>query len=204
MARRSAICQFVFSLICATGVLLALCLTSVHAQTMMNANINGLYLGGHLGVGVGVAGQTTTTGTLGGAQAGYNIQYNSLLIGAEADLTAAGLHAKGYATGSYKQNFLTSLKGRLGYVSGNLMVALQGGPAYTTLAYHDQTGFSDKSVTGYVGGVNLSYALTDKIILRADLLRYEFGKPAFSTRATPQLPLESNTNLVRAGFDYRL
>ena len=204
MARRSAFCQYFFPLLCGVGMALLCQATSLRAQTMMNANINGLYLGGHLGVGVGMAGHTTTTGTLGGAQAGYNIQYNSLLIGAEADLTAAGLHAKGYATGSYKQNFLTSLKGRLGYVSGNLMVALQGGLAYTTLAYHDLTGFSDKSVTGYVGGVNLSYALTDKIILRADVLRYEFGKPAFSTQATPQLPLESNTNLVRAGFDYRL
>lgn len=204
MAHRSAIYQFVCALFCVFGMLAVSMPISAHAQTMMNTNINGLYLGGHWGVGVGAAGQTTTTGMLGGAQAGYNLQYNSLLIGAEADLTAAGLHAKGYATGSYKQNFLTSLKGRLGYVSGNLMVALQGGLAYTTLAYHDPTGFSDKSVTGYVGGVNLSYALTDKIILRADILRYEFGKPAFSTRATPQLPLESNTNLVRAGFDYRL
>ena len=178
--------------------------SSGQAQTMMNANINGLYLGGHLGVGVGAAGNTTTTGTLGGAQAGYNIQYNSFMFGAEADLTAAGLHAKGYVAGSYKQNFLTSLKARLGYVSGNLMVAMQGGLAHTTLAYHDISGFSDKSVTGYVGGLNLSYAMTDKIILRADVLRYEFGKTTFSTRSTPQLPLESNTNLVRAGFDYRL
>ena len=204
MARISPIRSVFFALAVASGITATLMSSSVQAQTMMNANINGLYLGGHLGVGVGVAGNTTTTGTLGGAQAGYNIQYNSLLIGAEADLTAAGLHAKGYASGSYKQNFLTSLKGRLGYVSGNLMVALQGGPAYTTLAYHDVSGFSDKSVTGYVGGVNVSYALTDKIILRADVLRYDFGKPAFSTRATPQLPLESNTNLLRAGFDYRL
>ena len=35
------------------------------AQTMMNANINGLYLGGHWGAGVGVAGATTTTGSEG-------------------------------------------------------------------------------------------------------------------------------------------
>lgn len=174
------------------------------AQTMMNANINGLYLGGHWGAGVGVAGATTTTGMLGGAQIGYNIQYNSFMFGAEGDVTAAGLHARGYVTGSYKQNFMSSLKGRLGYVSGNLMVALQAGPAFTTLAYHDISGFSDKSVSGYVGGVNISYAMTDKIILRADVLRYDFGKPAFSTANTPHLPLASNTNLVRAGFDYRL
>jgi outer membrane immunogenic protein len=184
-----------------------LCLGSVspaRAQTMMNANINGLYLGGHWGAGIGIAGATTTTGMLGGAQAGYNIQYNSVLLGAEADVTAAGLHARGYVAGSYKQNFMTSLKARLGYVSGNLMVALQGGPAFTTLAYHDASGFSDKSVAGYVGGINLSYAMTDKIILRADVLRYDFGKPTFSTINTPHLPLASNTNLVRAGFDYRL
>ena len=204
MARKRPIRCVFLALAVAIGISAAVMPSSGRAQTMMNANINGLYLGGHLGVGVGTAGNTTTTGTLGGAQAGYNIQYNSLLIGAEADLTAAGLHAKGYAAGSYKQNFLTSLKVRFGYVSGNLMVALQGGPAYTTLAYHDVGGFSDKSVTGYVGGLNVSYALTDKIILRADVLRYEFGKPAFSTQSTPQLPLESNTNLLRAGFDYRL
>ena len=181
-----------------------ICLQPVSAQTMMNANINGLYLGGHLGAGVGIAGHTTTTGLLGGAQAGYNIQYNSLMFGAEADLTAAGLHAQGYLAGSYKQNFMTSLKARLGYVSGNLMVALQAGPAFTTFAYHDISGFSDKSVQGYAGGINLSYAMTDKIILRADVLRYDFGKPTFSTTNTPHLPLASSTNLVRAGFDYRL
>ena len=186
------------------GLLWLLAFPSLHAQTMMNANLNGLYLGGHLGAGIGIAGSTTTTGMLGGAQASYNIQYNSLMVGAEADLTAAGLHAKGYVAGSYKQNFMTTLKGRLGYMSGNLMVALQGGPAFTTLAYHDVSGFSDKSVSGYVGGVNLSYAMTDKIILRADVLRYDFGKPAFSTANTPHLPLASSTNLVRAGFDYRL
>jgi outer membrane immunogenic protein len=178
--------------------------STLHAQAMMNANMNGLYLGGHLGVGIGSAGNTTTTGMLGGVQAGYNIQYNSFLIGPEVDVTASGLHAKGYLAGSYKQNFVSSVKGRLGYVSGNLMVGIMGGFAYTTLAYHDLSGFSDKSVNGYVGGLNVSYILTDKITLRADALRYDFGRPVFSTHTTTYLPLQSNTNLIRAGFDYRL
>ena len=174
------------------------------AQEMVNANFNGLTLGGHLGLGVGLAGSTATTGTLGGAQAAYNIQFNSALVGAEADVTGASLHAKGFVAGSYKQNFLSSLRGRIGYVSGNLMVAATGGMGYTTLAYRDLSGLSDKTVTGWVGGASLSYLLTDKIILRADALHYQFGRTTFSTPASPALPLSSSTNLLRAGFDYKI
>ena len=174
------------------------------ARGMVNGNFNGLTVGGHLGVGVGLAGSTTTTGTLGGAQAAYNIQFNNALIGAEADVTGTSLHAKGFVAGSYKQNFLSSLRGRIGYVSGNLMVSATGGMGYTTLAYRDMTGVSDKTVTGWVGGATLSYLLTDKIILRADALHYHFGKTTFSTPATPNLPLASSTNLLRAGFDYKI
>ena len=162
------------------------------AQEMVNANFNGLTVGGHLGLGVGLAGSTATTGTLGGAQAAYNIQFNTALIGAEADVTGTSLHAKGFVAGS------------IGYVSGNLMVAATGGMGYTTLAYRDVTGVSDKTVTGWVGGATLSYLLTDKIILRADALHYHFGKTTFSTPATPNLPLASSTNLLRAGFDYKI
>ena len=178
--------------------------TALSAQEMVNANFNGLTLGGHLGLGVGLAGSTATTGTLGGAQAAYNIQFNNALIGAEADVTGTSLHAKGFVAGSYKQNFLSSLRGRLGYVSGNLMVAATGGMGYTTLAYRDLTGVSDKTVTGWVGGATLSYLLTEKIILRADALHYHFGKTTFSTPASPTLPLSSSTNLLRAGFDYKI
>ena len=174
------------------------------AQEMVNANFNGLTLGGHLGLGVGLAGSTATTGTLGGAQAAYNVQFNSALVGAEADVTGASLHAKGFVAGSYKQNFLSSLRGRIGYVSGNLMVAATGGMGYTTLAYRDLSGLSDKTVTGWVGGASLSYLLTDKIILRADALHYQFGRTTFSTPASPALPLSNSTNLLRAGFDYKI
>ena len=93
---------------------------------------------------------------------------------------------------------------RIGYVSGNLMVTATGGMGYTTLAYRDFTGVSDKTVIGWVGGATLSYLLTDKIILRADALHYQFGKTTFSTTASPNLPLASSTNLLRAGFDYKI
>ena len=178
--------------------------TALSAQEMVNGNVNGLTLGGHMGLGVGLAGSTATTGTLGGAQAAYNIQFNTAMVGAEADVTGTSLRAKGFVSGSYKQNFLSSLRGRIGYVSGNLMVTATGGMGYTTLAYRDFTGVSDKTVIGWVGGATLSYLLTDKIILRADALHYQFGKTTFSTTASPNLPLASSTNLLRAGFDYKI
>ena len=192
----------------ATGLLvtglLGMMVSLAAAQSMQTANFNGLYLGGHVGQGLGVAGHATSTSLLGGAQAGYNLQWNSALMGVEAEVTAAGLHAKGYLVGTYQQNFMTALKARLGYVTGNFLLALQVGPAFTTLSYHDTAGFSDKSVRGYTGGVNVSYGLTDKIILRADAVRYDFGRPVFSTPLNPHLPLSSNTTVLRAGFDYRL
>jgi outer membrane immunogenic protein len=108
---------------------------------------------------------TNPDGLVGGAQGGYNWQVRSLVFGIEADIsftdwdesvtvfdsevdTVDGLiEGEGaFGTASTDINFLASVRGRLGYAFGNVMVYGTGGVAWADAEARARMVFTDGEV----------------------------------------------------------
>lgn len=76
----------------------------------------------------------TITGVLGGLQVGYNYQFRAIVVGAEADFSASGLHGSypaldGIDTLTTSVNYFGTLTGKLGTVLGSALLYGKGGAA---------------------------------------------------------------------------
>lgn len=166
----------------------------------------GLYAGGHAGLafvgasfedvdGYAAGGRSVdrdNTGSLVGIQVGYNWTRCSLLYGIEWDFSWATASQGGYdAAGGYhlsqSLDYLSSLRGRIGWANGNwlyygtLGIALAGtSTSYTNASVSGAaTGLNSfeagTSQVGVVIGGGAEYALSDSILLNGSLLYYGFG-----------------------------
>jgi outer membrane immunogenic protein len=84
------------------------------------------------------------TGWVGGLQAGYNYQINSLLVGAEADFTWSGARSTfscfpllAPQTCTADPEWIGAFAGRLGAVIGPTLLYVRGGPAWVHDTYTD-------------------------------------------------------------------
>ena len=156
----------------------------------------GFYLGGHFGYGAGtahlttidptpVAGQDRIGSPMGGVQLGYNRAFAAgLLIGLEADLsfydylemspvladvpTPAGNDIR------HQIDMLGTVRGRVGWVSGPLMLYGTGGLAFAPgrLINGFAAGDSEKKLywrTGWAAGVGAEYGFAPLWTARLDI-----------------------------------
>lgn len=178
----------------------------------------GFYAGGHVGIGWGNADYTFANeggdfplynyfndhagdtfshrmnGGLAGLHAGYNQQYESLVLGLEGSFSLANV-GKEYIqspfywddtrqdTISTRLNWLAMLTPRLGYASDRWLVFAKGGLAYGQVRSRIDT-YSDGgrfdltktfSRTGWSIGAGVNYAWTDNIILGLDYNYVDLG-----------------------------
>ncbi|KQU99233.1 hypothetical protein ASC89_04930 [Devosia sp. Root413D1] len=141
----------------------------------------GFYIGAHAGYADFDAAHdgndsdlATLNGWLGGVQAGYNVQFDSVVLGVEADLSAAGI-LEGSDTDHWDAddgiNGLATLRGRLGFAVGDLLLYGTAGLAVANLDVDDQA----QSIGGWVAGVGAEYMVTDTVSLKAEYLYTNFG-----------------------------
>jgi outer membrane immunogenic protein len=148
------------------------------------------------------SGSMTRSGFAGGAQAGYNWQFNSAVVGLEADFGAFHVKASRTATGpalagsgatptitsSVDANWLFTARGRLGWAFGNLLPYVTGGVAVTHLgatnSYSDVGGglgvatgtwSESKTKAGWVVGGGLEWAFAQHWSVRAEYLHVRFS-----------------------------
>jgi len=114
------------------------------------------------------------SGWLGGVQAGYNAQFDSIVLGVEADLSAAGI-VEGSDNDHFDDNDgingLATLRGRLGFAVGDLLLYGTAGLAVANLDTYDEA----QTMTGWVAGVGAEYMVTDTVSLKAEYLYTNFG-----------------------------
>lgn len=180
-----------------------------------------IWTGGYVGVNAGYAGgkfkhpfsgdgfgydgsmdgslDVTSSGFVGGVQAGYNWQINQTVIGLETDFQGSGV--KGEVSGnlaydgfdfidaraSTKVNWFGTTRARVGYVpTERFMVYATGGAAYGKVKSSasfsvdggDFGGEISKSKTkfGYVAGAGAEYAVTNNVTLKTEYLYTDLGK----------------------------
>lgn len=139
-----------------------------------------------------VAADGDVNGWLGGFYAGYNFQFaNNLVLGVDADITRYGADqfVEYTAPGGsfppqsgidYKLKWGGAAKLRAGYAIDRWMPYVAGGVAFAatdlTAQYNGRvTARNDPTMVGWTLGAGVDYALTDKIIGRAEYRYTDYG-----------------------------
>lgn len=150
----------------------------------------------------------TSSGFVGGAQAGYNYQIDALVIGLEADYDALQLNQSETQTGAYnsspantfalkqsvRTDWLATIRPRAGVVIDKLLVFGTAGAAITKFKYDaeftdtfspalDRQSLSETRVGWTVGG-GAEYALERHWSLKAEYLYADFGKISTTSMLT--------------------
>ncbi len=162
-------------------------------QTYQNLfNWTGFYAGVHGGLGWGDSSFGGTSGYALGGQLGYNYQLQSgMVFGAEADLSLTGIDR-----GAFNNDYLGSVRARLGYGFDRVLIYATGGFAY---AGGEFGGVIDRTHYGYALGFGLEGTITSNVSVRLEYLYSDFG-----TRSYPGVgPIGFDTSVIRAGVNYK-
>jgi outer membrane immunogenic protein len=139
---------------------------------------------------------------IGGAYAGYNVQFGNWVAGFEADWSAMRLSANaagpnnfasgapasgGGITFSRSENWIATLRARFGVIATpNVLLYVTGGGAWTRISYSGVNTFiggcpncsilstSTDLIGGLVAGGGVELAVTANWIFRVEYLRYDF------------------------------
>jgi outer membrane immunogenic protein len=142
----------------------------------------------------GIDGSPKPSGWVGGLQAGYNYQINSILLGLEGDFTWLGAKSSfscfpllAPQTCTADPEWVAALTGRLGVVTGPALFYVKGGPAWVRDTYTDIAGPTalppaDPNVfyvghdirSGWTAGVGVEYMFLPSWSLRLEYDYYGF------------------------------
>jgi outer membrane immunogenic protein len=199
---------------------------------------SGFYLGGHAGFAWlrhshTVAGPVTTsictgftnsqtcslrdTGAVAGGQIGYNWQQGALVFGVEADGSWTGLKKTASFAPAFngaindKVEWLASVRGRLGWAVGDMLLYGTGGVAWGQFNFgwrsvNNAALQFDKSATGWVAGGGIEKMFGRHWSARAEFLHYGFGKNSVTgsiPAGTYTSSFRNDISVVRLGINFR-
>ena len=170
-------------------------------QTTRQGTWQGVYVGGHLGGAFGKASPASTSGLVAGAHVGVNGQFDKVVVGVEADVSATSNGNTGFGT-KFRQGTNGSMRARVGYSLDRVMVYGTGGVAVSNYEYKSPAGSTSRTRPGTVVGAGAELMLTENVSLRGELLHYNFSKSSFGNVGGPTNVSPTN-NVVRGGMNYR-
>ena len=178
-------------------------------------NWTGFYIGINGGGGFGRSawdstGGFNTSGGLVGGTIGYNYQAGAAVFGLEGDIDWANINGttnNGCPLGcKTRDDWLSTVRGRLGYAADRFMPFITGGAAFGDIKT-STPGFvgatSDRA--GWTVGAGLEFAFAGNWTAKAEYLYVSLNKFNCGLSCGP-FPVDNvsfNTNLVRAGINYR-
>jgi outer membrane immunogenic protein len=198
-------------------------------------NWTGVYIGGNLGAdflsdtitqaGAGapaLIGNATSSpvGLIGGGQFGLNYQFSTVVIGAEATISATNTSGSGRApntagaTDSFTSapRWLATATGRLGFAANDWLFYGKGGAAVMHTDYTETLliagGFAAGSSalndnrTGFVAGAGVEYGLTENWSAKAEYDFFGFGTKTYNFPA-PAASIKSDLSMLTLGVNYR-
>ncbi|MGY4476914.1 TonB-dependent receptor domain-containing protein [Bradyrhizobium sp. USDA 3364] len=189
----------------------------------VGANFGGAFSAGeHVLTPIGW-GATNPSGALGGLQFGYNyLLASNWLVGIEGELGWTSAQGKtnfvdpaGTASLSIASdhNWYDTLSGRVGYVTGPLMLYAKGGAAWMNADYRmevnsglDGSTVANTTRSGWIAGGGLEYMLGSHWSAKLEYDHLAFGSKTL-TFANPfgnSVTVESGVNQVKAGVNYHL
>jgi outer membrane immunogenic protein len=168
-------------------------------------NWSGFYVGVNAGYAFGgdfdIDALDSADGFVGGAQAGYNFQFDPIVVGIEGEIAYADVSDK-FADLEGTLNWRGSVTPRLGFAIDRFMPYLKGGLAFGDVEVKDATGKDDKTQLGWTVGAGAEYAVTDNVTVRAEYNYTDLGKDDFTTPAGTVKAGYKGSD-VRAGVNYK-
>jgi outer membrane immunogenic protein len=182
----------------------------------------GFYVGVNGGYGFGrskwsgLPSSFDVNGGLVGGQVGYNWQFGQFVYGLEGDgdwtdlrgtaNVAACLNGTGTTTCRTRNDFISTVRGRVGYAMDRWLPYATGGLAVGNIRA-TVPGFTgiDKTDAGWTVGGGVEYALAPSWSVKAEYLYVDLGKDACSTMCglAAGNNVSLTTNIVRGGINYR-
>jgi outer membrane immunogenic protein len=164
------------------------------------------------------------SGGFGGAEVGYNVMVAPRwLVGIEGDASAAAVDgtgkvsvgARGSASTDSSVNMISTVRGRLGYTFGNLLIYGTGGVAVTgnesttkitmPLPLGAQSSSARGLAAGWTAGGGVEWAFSPAISAKAEYLFVDFDAARDLNYTFPQrfhVTSETQMDLVRVGLNY--
>jgi outer membrane immunogenic protein len=150
-------------------------------------------------------------GGLVGGTLGYNWQTGPWVLGIEGDIdwadisgdTSSGLCAGG--TCSIKNDWLATVRGRVGYAFDRFMPYVTGGGAFGDVKT-SVPGFSGQTNTqaGWTAGAGLEFAINGPWTAKVEYLYVDLGNDTCDAGSCGvSTTTDFHTNIVRAGVNYR-
>jgi outer membrane immunogenic protein len=158
--------------------------------------------------GAGWNGEPNVTGAVVGGTAGYNWQMNQFVFGLEGDMdwsNMRGSSACGVATCETRNNWLGTVRGRVGYAFDRFMPYLTGGLAVGDIKA-ERAGFGGSTQTnaGWTVGGGLEVAIAGPWTAKVEYLYADLGKTTCDAVACGvPMDVDLRSNIVRAGLNYR-
>ncbi|MBO6675568.1 MAG: porin family protein [Rhizobiales bacterium] len=140
---------------------------------------------------------------LGGVHAGGSLQVSNVVLGIEGDASLTNFTRPRVGVTSLEISipWSASVRGRVGYAFGHLLIYGTGGLAVAGVETTSATASSSDTRYGHVIGAGVEWGLTRNIALGGELLRYDFSKENLTLGASFQS--EHSQDVVRARLSYR-
>jgi outer membrane immunogenic protein len=179
-------------------------------------NWTGFYIGINGGGGFGrsdwdsIGSSFDVSGGLVGGTVGYNYQFGQAVVGVEGDIDWADINGTTNTACPFgcktTDNWLSTVRGRLGYAADRFMPFITGGAAFGDIRA-STPGFAGASNTeaGWTVGAGLEFAIAGNWTAKAEYLYVNLGKfnCGISCGALATDNVSFTTNIVRAGVNYR-
>lgn len=192
----------------------------------------GLTFGLHGGYGWGEANAATLVpgldggdidGGIAGAQIGYSWQTGSWVFGVEGDFAWSGIKGSdstpvdvlgdpGVARLEGEINWLSTVRGRVGYAPDRWQIYATGGVAFadfdgvsnvTVGGFPFYEASASKTHVGWTIGAGVDYALTDNWRLGLEYKYLDFGDETYTFPASDPIDVDFNFHSVTARLNYK-
>lgn len=198
-------------------------------------NWTGFYIGGYAGGSFGSAKVSDVTspnflnipnfspdGFTAGGLAGYSIQFNSFVVGAEGEFGYDGRRASASYVGGggdirttkFEGSYIGRIRGDVGYAFDNILVYVAGGVSFADAklsVFRPANGFGQSQtaqLVGYNVGAGIRYAFTRNWIARVEYIYDGFNSHTYdflsqNPNGFDNRKAKYNENTVRAALEYK-
>jgi outer membrane immunogenic protein len=175
-------------------------------------NWTGFYIGINGGYGFGnsrwsaVGNSFDTNGGLVGGTLGYNWQVGQAVLGLEGDgdwANIKGSTSSSFGTIQTQSNWLSTVRGRLGYAGDRWMPYATAGAAFGDIKA-SLPGFTGTDTTraGWTAGAGVEFAISGPWTAKLEYLYVDLGNANTNVPVSPD-NVSLKENIVRAGVNYR-